>query len=191
MRGFVLSQVVSPRPSVPSAVFANLVEIAGVSTSWWDSADSRDAARSSSEMQAWVAHSNTILDRGRSLSLTLQEHMFVAPPRGGTVKRIGLMRRLAGTSHADCIRYWLDTHAPMHRRKPGLRGFVVSDCTGGGDAAGIDGMVETWWDSVDARATALATPAGRAWNADGRRFLDIPASSGVFVRDLWIIAAPL
>lgn len=188
MDGFVLSEAVPPLPGEGMAAMPALPEIVGVSTSWWNDTATRDAARETPEMKAWVAHGNTILDRPRCLSLTLNEHVFVRPQITGTVKRIGLMRRKPGTTHEACIDWWLKVHVPMADAVPRLRGFVVSEVVGG--SSEIDGVVETWWDSLADREASLATPGGVAWNADGRLFLDIPASRGVFTRDRAIIPPP-
>ena len=190
LRGFVLSEIVPPHPEQGLGSIPALPQIAGISTSWWDSSETRDAARQTPEMKAWVAHGNKILDREKSLSITLGENVVSRPQTEGTVKRVGLMRRKAGTSHDDCMRYWMDIHVPMAADVPGLRGFIVSECVGPSAPADIDGIVETWWDSVADREQHLATPGGRAWNADGRLFLDIPGSRGIFAVDRTIIPAP-
>jgi uncharacterized protein (TIGR02118 family) len=190
MRGFVLSEVIAERPMHGIASMPALSQIVGLSESWWESVAAREEARRSDAMRAWVAHGSSIIDRARSLTVTLRDHVFRTPGPGGLVKRVGLMRRSQGTTRADCIRYWLDVHAPMHEAVPNLHGFVVSEFVGEDGPPDIDGIVETWWESPEARRAALATPGGVAWNNDGRSYLDFAGSRGFITRERVLIPRP-
>lgn len=190
MRGFVLSELIADRPTKGMSSIPSLPHVVGMSESWWDSAESRDEARGSPQMKAWVAHGNTIIDRSRSLTFTLRDNVFRSPRPAGIVKRVGLMRRKEGTTREQCMQYWLTIHAPMHTAVPDLHGFVVSELVGPTAPTDFDGVVETWWESSESRRASLATAGGLTWNADGRLYLDFSQSRGFVTKEYVILPRP-
>jgi uncharacterized protein (TIGR02118 family) len=74
-----------------------------------------------------------------------------------------------GMTRGEFRDWMLGTHAPLVRRLPGLRRFVVN--LPDEDAARYDGVNEIWFDSRAAFDAAYATPAGEAVIADSREHL--------------------
>lgn len=87
------------------------------------------------------------------------------------VKLVALLRRREGLTKAEFDRWWIDRHAPIAKRLPGLRGYrinLISDAyayTSAGEerltAPPYDGTAELWFDSVEAMEAAFATPLGQ------------------------------
>jgi uncharacterized protein (TIGR02118 family) len=81
------------------------------------------------------------------------------------IKIIGTAYRRDDFTHDDFMRYWLDVHAPISARRPGLRGYVVSEVIRRvqGELQ-TDAFVEQWFDDEEAYARARQTPeAAAAW----------------------------
>jgi uncharacterized protein (TIGR02118 family) len=78
------------------------------------------------------------------------------------IKSLSLLVRKDGMTHAQFMKHWVDVHAPLALKVPGLRRYVQSH---------IFGIAETWYDDRDAMARALATPEMKALHADGALFI--------------------
>ena len=81
------------------------------------------------------------------------------------IKIIGTAYRREDFTHEDFMRYWLEVHAPISARRPGLKGYVVSEVIRKvqGELQ-TDAFVEQWFDDEDAYARARQTPeAAEAW----------------------------
>ena len=80
-------------------------------------------------------------------------------------KTIILLRRRTNLSHEEFESWWLDFHAPLARRLPGLRKavFNVVDQPGDGQP---DGVSELWFDSIDDFTAAYDSEIGKAVVAD-------------------------
>jgi uncharacterized protein (TIGR02118 family) len=96
------------------------------------------------------------------------------------IKSIGLLARRDHLSHADFVRHWVDIHVPMSHQVPGLSGYTISriDDTLPHPHAPlitmpcqIDGIAETWSDSVEAQARMAASSQAQTWFADGAKFI--------------------
>jgi uncharacterized protein (TIGR02118 family) len=75
------------------------------------------------------------------------------------IKTMGTAYRRDDFSTEDFIKYWIDVHAPISARAPGMRGYVVSEVlrrTRGELHA--DAFVEQWFDDDDALERAVASP---------------------------------
>ncbi|MBM3730241.1 MAG: EthD family reductase [Actinobacteria bacterium] len=84
-------------------------------------------------------------------------------------KAIILLTRGADQTPDDFRRWWLEQHAPLARRLPGLRGLVfnlVPPNLDGGTAPLYDGVSELWFDSRDAFDAAYATDLGKQVASD-------------------------
>jgi uncharacterized protein (TIGR02118 family) len=86
--------------------------------------------------------------------------------------------------------YWLNVHAPISMKAPGLRGYVVSETSRQlRGALEVDAFVEQWFDSEAAFDAAAGSPeAAEAW-------ADVPnyaKSTGSFwvVREHVIVPPP-
>jgi uncharacterized protein (TIGR02118 family) len=81
------------------------------------------------------------------------------------IKAIGTAYRREDFSMEEFIRYWLDVHAPISAKAPGLRGYVVSEVLRKvqGELQ-ADAFVEQWFDDEDAFVRAGETPeVAAAW----------------------------
>jgi len=87
-------------------------------------------------------------------------------------KTIFLLTRDPSLSPEEFRSHWLETHVPLVRAVPGLRGFVcnIAESDGAGGSPLHDGLAELWWDSEEAFHQALATSEGKAALADVDRF---------------------
>lgn len=94
------------------------------------------------------------------------------------IKSISLLTRRDGMTHEQFVRHWVEVHAPLAHRVPGLRRYVQSHILEERkrpDIPSIDveveGIAELWYDDRDAMARALASPEARALHADGALFI--------------------
>lgn len=96
------------------------------------------------------------------------------------VKTLTFMVRKPGTTHAEFMRYWLDVHAPMALRVPGMRGMICNEVTlvssasaqlPGGPRIEVDGIAESWKEESSSLQNPDAPEAARAWYADGPMFV--------------------
>jgi uncharacterized protein (TIGR02118 family) len=79
------------------------------------------------------------------------------------IKLVYCITKKSGMSDADFFHYWKDRHATIGADIPGLRKFVQSHrLTVHGDKhpPSYDGMVELWFDNIDA---LLAARQSREW----------------------------
>src|SRR5690606_4836243 len=89
------------------------------------------------------------------------------------------------------MRYWLEVHAPLSARRPGLRGYVVSEVIrkvqGGLET---DAFVEQWFDDEEAYARARQSPAAaEAWE-DLERYAK-PAGTFWVLKEHVLVPPPL
>jgi uncharacterized protein (TIGR02118 family) len=105
------------------------------------------------------------------------------------IKRVSLVKRKPGMSVEAFQRYWRDVHAPLALQVPGLRRYIQSHTLPETyDAAAppaYDGIVETWWDSVEASEAARRTREREAVDADQPNF--IGASVGLITTEVAIL----
>lgn len=75
----------------------------------------------------------------------------------------------------EFVKHWLEVHVPMSHDVPGLRGYSVSTIVSDQTRSDVpvlamnefDGLAQTWFDDLDSRAQAAASPEGKRWHADG------------------------
>jgi uncharacterized protein (TIGR02118 family) len=107
------------------------------------------------------------------------------------IKTMGLAKRKEGMSVEEFQRYWREVHGPIVARTPGLRRYVQSqtlpELYEGDSSPAFDGLAELWYDSLEARAEAQATPEWRAATADGPNF--IGSTTGLLAVEVPIVDA--
>lgn len=114
------------------------------------------------------------------------------------------LRRRTELSREQFQRYWRETHAPLVRERAaaiGVRRYVQVHTLPAGTSAALaasrglddeeyDGVAELWWDSLEALASAVATPEGQRAGAelleDERRFTDL-ARSPIFLAEEHVV----
>jgi uncharacterized protein (TIGR02118 family) len=79
------------------------------------------------------------------------------------MKAIILLARRGGDTPDDFRRWWLEEHAPLARRLPGLRKLVFNLVEGDQP---YDGISELWFDSQEAFEAAYASEIGQRVAAD-------------------------
>jgi uncharacterized protein (TIGR02118 family) len=79
-------------------------------------------------------------------------------------KAVILLTRKPGSTREEFRSWWLDSHAALARRLPGLRRLRFNLVTT--DGAEIDGVSELWFDSQQAFETAYESEVGKQVAAD-------------------------
>ncbi len=91
------------------------------------------------------------------------------------VKLIYCITKKAGLSDEEFFRYWENIHGPIGARIPRVRRLVQSHRVSvPGDQRGpdYDGMVELWFDDVEALLAARQSAEWKASSEDEANFLD-------------------
>ena len=82
------------------------------------------------------------------------------------LKVVSLLKRKEGMS-LDEFRHWaLEEHPPLGQKLPGIRHYRMSVVIEDNPNFPYDAVSEFWFDSVEARAAAFATPEGKAAGED-------------------------
>ena len=85
------------------------------------------------------------------------------------IKAIGTAYRRDDFTPEEFMRYWLEVHAPISAKAPGLRGYVVSEVVR--KIAGeleTEAFVEQWYDDVESWERASQSPeVAAAWDDVG------------------------
>lgn len=94
------------------------------------------------------------------------------------IKSVSLLVRRPGMTHEQFMKHWVEIHAPLALKVPGLRRYVQSHILEDRRRADvpplaveIDGIAELWYDDRESLARALASPEGKALYADGALFI--------------------
>ena len=94
------------------------------------------------------------------------------------IKSLTLLTRKAGLTHDEFMRHWVEIHAPLARKVPGIRRYVQTHLLEErkrpdipSSDVEIDGVAELWYDDQEAMRKALASPEGKALYADGALFI--------------------
>jgi uncharacterized protein (TIGR02118 family) len=94
------------------------------------------------------------------------------------IKSLSLLTRRDGLTHAQFMKHWVESHAPLAHAVPGLRRYVQSHIVEErrrpdipATDVEIDGVAELWFDDHDAMLRAFATPEAKALHADGALFI--------------------
>jgi uncharacterized protein (TIGR02118 family) len=94
------------------------------------------------------------------------------------IKTVGLLTRKNGWTHEQFVKHWVETHAPLAHKVPGLRRYVQNHISGERTRADIetttveiDGIAELWFDDQAAFEMASRTPEMKVLHADGALFI--------------------
>ena len=94
------------------------------------------------------------------------------------IKTIGLLTRKDGWTHEQFVKHWVETHAPLAHKVPGLRRYVQSHIRGErtradipATAVEIDGIAELWFDDQATFDAAARSPEMKALHDDGALFI--------------------
>jgi uncharacterized protein (TIGR02118 family) len=93
------------------------------------------------------------------------------------IKVFFVLRRRPDVSPEQFHDYWKNTHGPLVSKVPGLIHYVQHHTISvprpeySNDDPPIDGLVETWWESVEAAQRAGLSPEFAAVMADEAQFM--------------------
>lgn len=86
-------------------------------------------------------------------------------------KMVILLKKRMNFTDEQFADYWLETHAPLAKKMPGLRRYVVNVVKPPPNRApDYNGVVELWFDNVDDMKKAFSSPEGQATQKDTERF---------------------
>jgi uncharacterized protein (TIGR02118 family) len=91
------------------------------------------------------------------------------------IKLVYCISKKAGLTDQEFFNYWEKVHAPIGARIPGVRRFVQSRrivVPQDKHQADYEGMVELWFDDVDALLAARRSPEWKASTEDEANFID-------------------
>ncbi|MGP8069113.1 MAG: EthD family reductase [Candidatus Bathyarchaeia archaeon] len=86
-------------------------------------------------------------------------------------KLIILLKKKIGLTDEQFTTHWLDTHAHLAKKMPGLRRYVVNVVMPPPNREpDYNGVVELWFDNVDDMKKAFTSPEGQATQKDTEKF---------------------
>ena len=86
------------------------------------------------------------------------------------VKLAALLKRPDGVTREEFHRWWLHEHAPLAKRFPRLRKYVVSlSIEGPFEEPAYDGFAELWFDSLEDLEYAFSAPEAAPVLEDRRK----------------------
>jgi len=89
------------------------------------------------------------------------------------IKRIGLVRRKTTLSREQFVHHWLNAHAALCVKLPGMRRYCINLIDRQKyPKLDYDGFSELWFDSEEALDAALKSPEGVTLLADLPNFTD-------------------
>jgi uncharacterized protein (TIGR02118 family) len=102
-------------------------------------------------------------------------------------KRLGILRKKEGISHDEFVNHWLNKHAALCVRLPGLRRYSVNLVDRKRfPKFDYDGFSELWFDSEEALIASFNSPEGKTLLADLPNFAgDIDPIISVETQILW------
>ena len=104
------------------------------------------------------------------------------------VRTVAILGRRADMSFAEFDRYWLEVHAPLAAKLPGVLRYVQRHVAAPGAEFGVDGFAFIDYESEAAMEAAWASPAGQAALADVPNFLG--RHEVVVIEDLVVVPGP-
>ncbi len=89
------------------------------------------------------------------------------------IKIVATVKRKEGMGRDEFVKYWLDVHAPLEKKWPELKKYVISTTIGapGGGEPEYDGIAELWFEDEDALKRALESPERRISREDFLKFV--------------------
>ena len=94
------------------------------------------------------------------------------------IKSLSLLVRKDGMTHEQFMKHWVEIHAPLALKVPGLRRYVQTHLVEErkrpdipSSDVEIDGVAELWYDDRESMARSMATPEAKTLYADGALFI--------------------
>ncbi len=157
LRGYVVNEVV--RRLMGDFVTEAFVE------QWFDDEASFEATSGTSELEAaWEDVGNYARTDGTFW--LVKEHVIIPPPtEPGYLKTMGTAYKRDDFSAEAFMDYWLDTHASISSKAPGLKGYVVNEVIRRvrGELVS-EAFVQQWYENEEAFQYSRTTPeVAAAW----------------------------
>jgi uncharacterized protein (TIGR02118 family) len=91
------------------------------------------------------------------------------------IKRLTMWHAKDDVSNEEALNHWLNQHAELVRRVPGIRRYVQDHCVDSPESLAIPytGLGEVWFDSFESAASATKTPEWAAVIADADKFMNL------------------
>lgn len=108
------------------------------------------------------------------------------------VKLMYILTPKAGMSRHDFQRYWLEVHAPIAKRIPHLKRYVINVFRprSDGTSAAIGGVAEQWFESPAAMKAAFRTAEARHAQADIAHFAEVTQNISALVDEHVVVDSP-
>jgi uncharacterized protein (TIGR02118 family) len=99
------------------------------------------------------------------------------------VKLIYIITPKAGMNRVDFQRYWLEVHAPIVKRIPHLKRYVINIFQPRSDetSAAIGGVAEQWFESLETMKAAFSMADAKHARADIANFAEITRNISALV----------
>lgn len=160
---------------------------------WVDDTETLKAMGKSPEYAAVIEDEKAFVDRSTIDLVLTEEHVILdgkAPP--GAVKQVILLKRKPGLSPAEFQDYWLNKHAPLVGKPPGLIRYVQAHAKLAGYRDGRepawDGVGTMIYESLEAAQAARQAPGQDKVKADAANFVDTSRIVSFFTREHVMIA---
>jgi len=98
------------------------------------------------------------------------------------IKMVDLLVRRDEYSHEAFVERWQGEHADLAKDLPGLRRYETS-VPADPERADFDGVLELYFEDVDALNAAFASEVGEAVQADAAEFVDVGAGPRLIVEE--------
>ena len=88
-------------------------------------------------------------------------------------KLIILVKKKQNLSDGDFAKYFLETHAPLAKKMPGVRKYVVNIVRRPPNREpDYHAVAELWFDDISAMKNAFASPEGKVTQKDNEAFAE-------------------
>lgn len=106
------------------------------------------------------------------------------------IKRLTMWHPRSDVSREEALRYWLQEHARLVGRVPGVRGYVQDHCVESPEGGGVPyaGLGEVWFDGFEAAVEATRTPEWSAVIEDADKFMDLRTVVAAWAEEHQVLA---
>lgn len=101
---------------------------------------------------------------------------------GTVIKLVEFLVRKPELTHEAFAEYWLETHSPLAADLPGVKRYVTSLPTNP-EKSDYDGVLELYFEDMDALSEAFDSDIGETVMADADEFLEVGAGPRMIVEE--------